>query len=187
MSSSQSPVRSSRVRVRRLSLNDVVRLAIIYCICFGGAPWFEVYDVEEVIAEIREVFSWPDAVMVVAEIDGVIVGAAWSFSVRRKKDVMDLITVDPTCPYISEIFVDPAFWGNGVAQKMVDRLLDCLVDIDTGVVRTSINQPIIIRMFEKIGWTIVATEEVTSQKCIDGVITDTPDTRVILVGRIPNS
>lgn len=187
MPSSQSPVRRSPVRVRRLSLDDVARLAIIYCVCFGGAPWFEVYNVDDVAAEIREVLSWPDAVMVVAEVDGVIVGAAWSFCVRRKKDVMDLVSVRPICPYISEIFVDPEYRGHGVAKQMVDRLLDCLVDIKTGVVRTSVNQPIIIRMFEALGWTIVATEDVMSQKCIDGVTTDAPDTRVILVGRIPGN
>ncbi len=175
------------VRVRRLSLDDIPRLAVIYCICFAGAPWFEIFEPEEVVAEIREVYSWRDAVMVVAEIDGVVVGAAWSFCVRRKKDVMALVRVHPICPYVSEIFVDPAYQGHGVAKAMVDRLLDCLVDIKTGVVRTSVNQPIIIRMFEKLGWSIVATEEVTSQKCIDGVAIDAPDTRVILVGRIPGS
>lgn len=187
MPNPQPPLRQRQVRIRRLSLDDVALLATIYCVCFGGAPWFEVYNAEEVAEEIREVFSWPDSVMVVAEVDGIIVGAAWSFSVRRKKDVMGLVAVHPVCPYVSEIFVDPAYQGHGIAQKMVDRLLDCLVDIKVGVVRTSVNQPIIIRMFQKLGWKIVATEEVVSRKCIDGVSADSPDTRVILVGRVPNT
>ncbi len=178
---------TGNIRIRRLSPNDFQHLAEIYCICFAGKPWFEVYQAEEVADEIKEVYSWKDAVMVVAEVNDVVVGAAWSFSVWRKPDVMALVNMHPIFPYISEIFVSPEHQGQGIAKRMVDRLLDCLVDIRFGVVRTSVNQPIIIRMFEGFGWKIVATENVVSNKCLNGVVQSAPDKRVILAGRIPNS
>jgi predicted GNAT family acetyltransferase len=137
----------------------------------------------EVVGEILEVASWEEAVIRVATFDGLIVGAAWSYNVGRKVDVMKTAQVSPEATYIAEIFVSSVVRGRGVARDLVDSLLSHS-PVERGVVRTSVAQPIIIRLFERLGWEIIASETVLSRKCINGVTADLPDERVILTGVI---
>ena len=175
------------ILIRPITLNDVAVLAAIYCVCFAEAPWFEVIALNDAINDMLEVLNRDNAVMVLAEIDGVPVGAAWLFNVEHKADVMELANIPPQSPYISEIFVSPAARGRGIARAMVETLLKSVPNAELGAVRTSVNQPVIIGLFESLGWTIVTTESVESTKCIDGAVTTAPDTRVILVGKIANT
>lgn len=170
--------------IRPLVSTDIETLAAIYCACFAEPPWYEVFLREEVIADMQGVLDWPDAIMAVAEVDGVLVGAAWLFAISRKPDVFKLAKIPETSPYISEIFVSPSARQNGIARALVADLLSRVRNETQGAVRTSLDQPSIINLFQELGWSIVATETVTSQKHINGKVAEAPDTRVILVGPV---
>ncbi len=171
-------------KIRPLEPTDVEILAAIYCACFAEYPWCEDFTLEEVINEILGVMKYEDAVMAVAEANGSVIGASWLFNLHRKVDVMDLVGIPRTSPYISEIFVAPHARLKGVANALVSNILSRASSPKHGAVRTSVEQPAIIRLFEKLGWKIVTTETVISKKRINGSVVDAPDTRVILVGSV---
>ncbi len=166
--------------IRGLQEKDLKKLAKLYAECFAEPPWFEVFNVEDVVQEIALVLAMKDAVTAVAEMHGVVVGAAWGFEVRREADVMALAHVPASAFYVSEIFVAASARGQGLARGLVGSLLKRVSGAECGVVRTSVNQPRIIRLFEGLGWKVVSREEVISEKYINGQTLSAPDTRVIL-------
>lgn len=169
--------------IRTFLRSDIPAAAAIYCPSFAEYPWLEFFAVEDVEREIADVMTWPDAVMAVATINDRIVGAAYGFAVGRKPDVVALVDVAPESFYVSEIFVDRTVRGRGIARQLVDDLLRRVPNLTTGVVRTSVEQPIIQRLFQERGWQIAAEQEVMSEKSIDGQKVTAPDYRVIMVGR----
>lgn len=170
------------MRTVPFTVKFVPAAAVFYCLAFAEAPWFEVYAPTDVEEEMHTVLSWPDTRAVAVFINNRLVGVAYGFAVHRKPDVMALVDVPPESMYVSEIFVHPDFRGRGVARCLVDGLLERAEGV--GVVRTSVNQPIILRLFAERGWEVAARQDVLSEKCIDGVTVTAPDTRVVMVGRI---
>lgn len=170
--------------VRIFLPGDIAAAAAIYCPSFAEYPWLEFFAVEDVEREMADVMTWPDAVMAVAEQDGRVVGAAYGFAVSRKPDVIALVDVPPESFYVSEIFVDHAVRGRGIARSLVDNLLSRLPGVAVGVVRTSVEQPIIQRLFAERDWRIAAEQNVMSEKWVDGQKVVAPDRRIIMTGRL---
>ena len=175
--------------IRFFTRQDLLALVSLYRDCFAEAPWFEVFDAEELTLEFEEIFSWPDTIFLVGVVDGQIVGGAIGFSVSRKSDVI------ATIPkkfhegfYISELFVDAKFRKRGIAKVFAAELRRLAIanGFCFGVVRTSVDQPIIQHMYVDVfGFKIVATQETVSTKVIDGIAQEAPDSRVIMAGSFP--
>lgn len=172
------------MRTETFTVQYIPDAVVFYCLAFAEPPWFEVYTPADVEQEMQDVLSWDDTIAVAVFIDGRLVGVAYGFAVRRKPDVMALVDVPPEAIYVSEVFVHPEFRGRGIARRLVDALLARTENGSVGVVRTSVNQPIILRLFAERGWEVAARQDVMSEKCIDGVTVTAPDTRVVMVGRI---
>ena len=172
------------VIIRYLKPSDTEALATIYRACFAEPPWHEEFTQEEVTEDILGVAGHEDSIMAIAEVDGIVIGAAWLFNLHRKPDVLELAKISGVSPYISEIFVSPNARHKGIARALVQEILSKVSNPEYGAVRTSIKQPAIIKLFEKLEWQIVATETVISKKHLDGQIVEAPDTRVILVGSV---
>lgn len=174
--------------IRRAEKTDFPKLVQLYQTCFAEPPWFETFDQNELIAEFSEFDSWPDAVFLVCEIDGEVAGASTGFSVIRKSDVCELVSPEFKKEfYFADVFVDPRFRKRGIARALIcaRREWALAFGFTHGVVRTSVQQPIVKHMYlDKLGYKIVAMQETFSTKVINGVSKEAPDTRVIMAGRL---
>ena len=173
------------MQIRKLTEGDVPTASVIYCGCFAEPPWYEAFDPASVAKEMYETMSWSDAVMAAAACDGRLVAAAYGFALRRKPDIIAATGAPPDAFYLAEIFVDPAARLRGLSTRLVEAVLAAArKDAGIGVVRTSVDQPIILHIFRKLGWETAAEQEVVSEKTVDGETVSAPDRRVIMVGRI---
>lgn len=184
----QSLVVDNTLTIRAFTSSDITRVVTLYQACFAEPPWFETFDPEELTREFSDMLSWTDAVFLVTEACGEVVGGIIGFDLDRKADITALLPplVDKRF-YLSELFVLTSMRNRQVAQKLIRRCFEQIRDrgYNEVVVRTSINQPIIRSIFERMGFKIVATQEVESIKFINGVRCALPDRRIILAGQIP--
>lgn len=172
-----------QITVRPFQASDVSELTTLYCGCFAEPPWYEVHAPNEVSAEVHRVAQAPDATLAVALSCGAVIGAAWSYDFERKPGETFGADVPFHAVYIAEIFVGRETRGLGAARSLVKYLLENTAH-EYGVVRTSVNQPVIIKLFHELGWQIVARETVVSRKYKDGVLADIPDERVMMTGKV---
>lgn len=179
---------SHALTVRTFSSSDMAAVITLYQTCFAEPPWFETFNPEELALEFTDILSWDDAVFLISEVRGETIGGAVGFDLRRKVDVMALLPqrVTPRF-YLSELFVAPAMRNQHVAQALLQKRFAMARErgYTEAVVRTSINQPIIRSIYERLGFKIVATQQVESTKLVNGVHSSTSDHRIILTGRIP--
>ena len=175
--------------IRQAQEKDFPELVALYQNCFAEPPWFEVFDTDELLAEFKEILSWPDAIFLVCEHEGKIVGGATGFSITRKPDVLALIEKRyANAFYFADLFVNPAMRKQGIGKSLVQARynLACFRDFAYGVVRTSVFQPIVRHMYlDQLGYKILAIQDTVSTKIIDGMKQEAPDARVIMAGRFP--
>lgn len=181
--------------IRNLQIRkDIQEVVDLYRRCFAEPPWFEVFDPAELETDLRGDLVRYNAVSVVVEKDEKIVGVGMGFGVRCKDDVKVLLPQEyQDSFYVSELFVDPDYRRQGICQQLVYELFEgaCWRGWAFGggkplaCVRTSINQPAIINLFASRGFKVTARQDVESVKMIDGNEVVVPDTRVILIGRMP--
>lgn len=173
------------MEIREFKKSDLIEIVPLYCACFAEPPWNEQFNPIEVTAEILEVAGWPGAFLYTAFEGGRVIGAAYGFNLTHKPDVRGLADPSSSAFYVSEIFVSPTARTKGTATALVDSLLRKAQSYGyrSMVVRTSVEQPIIRRLFEKRGWTVIATQTVLSTKIVDGRAVDAPDERVIMADR----
>jgi GNAT superfamily N-acetyltransferase len=160
----------------------------LYCACFAEPPWYEVFEVALVEAEFREYLAMPDAVFLLAEIDGTVVGSSLGFSLGRKSEVACLVGAAwERAFYLSELFVAGSRRHQGIARRLVAERFAAArgQGFRRAVVRTSVDQPVIRRLYASLGFIELARQEVLSAKAVQGEVADQPDQRVILGGRIP--
>ncbi len=174
------------MRIRPFTHEDVSQAARLYCTCFAEPPWFESFDPREVTQEMEDILARTDAAAQVAVENGRVVGAAYGFDLATKDDVAALVRPAPPAFYVSEIFVAPDRRVRGTARTMTQALLRqaAAAGYVDGAVRTSVDQPAILRLFAGLGWTVAAEQTVVSPKLVDGQTVHAPDRRVILTGRL---
>ena len=174
--------------VRLARSEDLATIIQLYCACFAEPPWFEEFVAAELEAEFREILSWPDAIFLVFDLNGVIAGATVGFSLKRKPDLVALIPFDTSRTfYFSELFVNAHFRRVGIARTLIQERLALarLRGFTRAAVRTSVNQSIIQHLYlNKLGFNVVATQDVISTKVVNGVKQNVPDKRVIMAGKI---
>jgi GNAT superfamily N-acetyltransferase len=172
--------------IRIVTESDFPQLVTLYQNCFAEPPWFEAFDTTELLADFKEILSWPDAIFLACEIDGRIVGGATGFSVARKRDILECISYEYiTGFYFADIFVNASLRNGGIGKKLVEARLQHArkLGFTHGIVRTSVQQPIVQHLYiDEFGYKIVATQETLSTKVVNGVTQVAPDTRVIMVG-----
>lgn len=177
----------NNLSIRVFLPSDVEGVTALYRACFAEPPWFETFDPEELAREFLGILSWPDAVFLVGEMHGELVGGAVGFDLSRKTDVMTLLPPDAKPRfYLSELFVAASMRKQHIAQNLLQRRFTIARErgYAEAVVRTSVNQPIIRSIYEQLGFKIVATQEVESTKLINGLQCSAPDCRIILAGPI---
>lgn len=176
------------MRIRQCEKIDIPNLATLYCACFAEPPWYEVFDAAMVEAEFLDYLAMPDAAFLLAEDEGGIIGCSLGFALGRKPEVARLVVAPwDSAFYLSELFVARDRRHQGVARRLVTlRFVGARSrGFRRAVVRTSIDQPIIRRLYARLGFIELARQEVLSVKGIQGVVTDQSDQRVILGGLIP--
>ncbi len=178
-------VMSTSVSFRQVVQEDFERLAVLYAACFAEPPWYEVFDSAAVRAEFEEMLTWAEIQFWVAvDASGCVIGAGIGFNVCRKNDVSErLPPALRNSFYIAELFVDPASRTRGVCRGLTSAIVFAAQQngFTSASVRTSIDQQVIRHLFvETLGYEVVGTEEVTSEKCIDGNNVQVPDTRVLM-------
>ncbi len=174
-------------RIRRYEESDAERVSRLYAECFAEKPWEEKHVLANVIHMFEEIDAWGDSIIHVYEADGYIVGVSVGFDLTRKDDVLKLLPQDLcTGFYLSELFVDPRVRQQGIAHGLIRErfIVARQYGYQRAVVRTSIQQGIIISTYKKMGYAVVATQDVESTKIVDGRPSVVPDRRVILSGPI---
>ena len=194
------PPVDSTFTVRSVRPEDLPILIGMYIACFAEAPWLEVFTPEEVREDFEHILAMKQNVFLVVcqtpplasspcqgGTEGVL-GAAIGFPVAEKPPVQaDLPTEDRESFYVAEIFVDRSRRNRLLSLAVTTQLLAAAraIGFDRYSVRTSIDQPRIIRLFtDHFEATEVGRQEVTSMKNIDGAMREMPDTRVIMSGPI---
>lgn len=180
-------MRTTKLIVRNATMEDLPQIATLYVRCFAEPPWNEVFDASEVEKDFRDCLGWKDGVFIVGCDDrsGDIAGAAMGFALERHEGLPDEIRkCEQGAFYIAEIFVDSAHRARGVAGRMTEELIAGarVRGFKRGVVRTSIHQLIIQKMFQKTGFLIVARQSVASTKSTGESTCVESDERIILVG-----
>lgn len=175
------------VTIRTVQPEDLEHLIALYIACFREPPWYEVFTPKEVREDFAKILLWPETVFLVAiDGDGRVLGAAIGFDVRRKSDVWERLPYTTASTfYLAEVFVDPEARGHGTCQWLLRTASDAAAKkgFEKISARTSVNQPIIQHVLvERMGCTVVGTEEVVSRKLVGDQIVDAPDTRVLMVG-----
>ena len=174
------------MRVRPFQKMDMAKVVLLYRTCYAEKPWFEYFDPKDVEEEFLEILSWPDAIFLVCEDKGRILGAAIGFSIAHKPDVKALISQSAINGfYFSDLFVDSSKRNHGIGKRLVKARFDLAKrrGFEFGIVRTSVAQPIIQHLYvDQLGYRIVARQETMSTKVINGVTQEAPDTRVIMMG-----
>ncbi|HEU0051343.1 MAG TPA: GNAT family N-acetyltransferase [Patescibacteria group bacterium] len=174
--------------VRRFQSSDIDNLIVLYQACFAEPPWFESFDPKALTAKFTEAASWPDAVFLVAAQRNEVVGGTIGFDFSRKTDLASLIqTKIKPCFYLSELFVAASMRRQGIADALMrERFIRARGNgYIKAVVRTSINQPIIRSIYERLSFQVVATQEVESIKMVNRAPVMARDQRIILAGNIP--
>lgn len=175
--------------IRIANEKDLPVVVRLYQNCYGESPWFEVFDSEELLSELKEILLWKDTIFLVYEHEQRIVGAAIGFSVKHKPDVRKLVPAQfKNAFYFSELFVDISMRNCGIGKLLIhQRISRARYNGYThGIVRTSIAQPIVQHVYiDTYKYKIVATQETISTKVIEGVKQEAPDTRVIMAGTFP--
>lgn len=171
---------------------DLAKLVTLYERCFAEPPWQEVFDSEELATELGGYGRDPQAVLLTVWWETTLVGSVLGFPLSRKPEILELLShltdKDAWLPafYVSEVFVDKNWRRMGIADQLVEQLLKRAdaYGYEHGVVRTSVDQPIIQKMFLRKNWRILAGQSVTSTKLVNGVLLEVPDSRIIIGGRI---
>lgn len=177
------------MHIRQCERKDIPNLATLYCACFAEPPWYEVFDAATVEAEFLDYLAIPDAAFLLAEEEGEIIGCSLGFALGRKPEVARLVVAPwDSAFYLSELFVARDRRHQGVARRLVAERFAVARDIGfrRAVVRTSVDQPIIRRLYAGLGFVELARQEVLSAKEFQGIVADQSDQRVILGGLIPD-
>lgn len=177
----------SSLTIRTFRSSDAGQVIALYQSCFAEPPWYESFNPEELAAEFSEIASWPEATFLVAARHDKIVGGTIGFDLSRKTDVAALIPSEPeSCFYLSELFVSQDMRKQGIAEALVRQRFISARErgYRRAIVRTSINQPIIRSIYERLGFCIIAKQEVESKKMNGRISTTSKDLRIILAGLI---
>lgn len=174
------------MKVIPFSKEHMSRTIEIYRASFAEPPWCERFTRTEVKKMFLEMLAWPDVIFLVSldhenNVTGLIIG----FALYRKPEIHKLVPRDmKNAIYHAEVCVDRIARQQGIARTLLRAMYAKakLLGFTHAVVRTSIDQPIILRMYAC--FSELAREKVISKKFIDGVEKDIPDLRVILGGNI---
>lgn len=124
------------------------------------APYWDDVDRADALAEINEAQDC-DATVVVATDEDVLAGVAWAFHHACRNDPYP---ADPTfqqqltdeTAYIALLGVIPAYRGQGIGARLMDRLLEELrPDYDRAVLRTHPDAERAWRIYEECGFSDV--------------------------------
>lgn len=171
---------------------DLAQLVMLYQRCFAEPPWQEVFNSGELAKELADYGRDPQTVLLTVWCGDVLAGATLGFPLNRKPEILQLLdhlvdrAVWSRAFYVSEVFVDKSWRRTGIAHQLIEALLKRadVYGYEHGVVRTSVDQPIIQQMFLRKNWRILAGQSVTSTKFINGALLEVPDSRIIIGGWI---
>lgn len=175
------------VQIRPVSDNDLNALIGTYIACFAEPPWFERFTRAEVRADFEQILAHPETLFLVAEVGGEPVGAIIAFHLCRKPDVFCLVPNDKrNSLYLAELFVRRDCRRYRLAERLSRACLEIAnaAGFRDAVVRTSTEQFIVLKLYQRLGFSEIAAQDVVSRKVIEGVERDIPDRRVILTGPV---
>lgn len=175
--------------VRLTRREDLPVLVSLYVRAFAEPPWEE----ENIAFDVRtdfERYIAASVVFVSAVADQKVIGGAVAFPIGEMPKVLSLLSATEREDfYMAELFIAPEYRQRRAGYLLT--LARMAAGRDRGfrrfAVRTSVNQPAIINMYQRhFGATIAAYDNVVSPKLRNGKRVMEADTRVILVGNIPD-
>jgi GNAT superfamily N-acetyltransferase len=174
------------MRIGQFQQADKSILASLYSNCFAEEPWHEYFlplEVEKIFAEIND---WPETIFLVAYENEVPIGAVIGFDLNRKEDVQALIInhefdVEGIF-YLAELFVRFDKRHQGIGRKLIKALIKKATSegYKHTALRTSL-WPRLIDLYSKIGFKIIAEQQVTTCKLVGEERINQSDTRIIMI------
>ncbi len=107
---------------QEFSKQDLQSVIELYKTAFAEPPWNESWSTEAILGDLEMAQSQSNFIMVVAKVEGSVVGFAWGYDVPMEKFPFLNAAVPSilNCSYMDEIAVDSAFRNKGVGRKLVD-------------------------------------------------------------------
>ncbi|MBN1585272.1 GNAT family N-acetyltransferase [Candidatus Uhrbacteria bacterium] len=173
--------------VRKFVPSDLETLVSMYIGSFSEPPWYEVITREEAEKTFSGAMAYEESVILTGTDDdgNRPIGSAIMFAVSRRHDVVSLLSgEDREAAYLAEVFVHSDHRHSGVASRLIGEMMinAAAMGFRRFAVRTSVDQPIIRRIFGRLGFSEVAVDSVESMKLVGGAIRSVPDRRVIMCG-----
>lgn len=161
-------------RVRSEEFDEVAEpLAAVYVKCFASAPWYEVFQPEEVIARMREVLAFDDSVLVVAVSGGSVLGGTVLYPLHYNRAMWAVASAGCSgAMYCEELFVSGEHHRRGVGGRMFDTATGICVALgyDVFVLRTGVTHEEAKRFYASRGYTSIALMECYSKRCVEGAV-----------------
>lgn len=175
---------ASVFRVTSEDFDEVAEpLAAVYVKCFASAPWYEVFQPENVIARMREVLTFDDSVLVVAESGDRVLGGTLLYPLHYNKAMSAVSSAECSgAMYCEELFVSGEHHRRGVGGRLFDTATGiCLaLGYDVVALRTGVAHEEAKRFYASRGYTPIALMECHSRRCVHGAVQDTTDVRVVM-------
>lgn len=154
--------------------------------CFAEPPWCEAFEPGDGARIVSSFVPKVDAVFVSAFASSELIGVSIGYCLSGHADVSSIMSDLGYGPreffYCAELYVRKDYRDRGVAAALFELRRTRAIELGYArfCVRTSVNQPIIIGMYERKGYRVLARHAAMSPKLIDGKVVDSPDERVVL-------
>ncbi|MBI4599742.1 GNAT family N-acetyltransferase [Candidatus Uhrbacteria bacterium] len=121
------------IRINRIDPTQttvVEQIARVYREAFGGAPWYETWDIETIKKDFSNEMKRRGAVCVVAQIEAEVVGFAWGYTISTPDPALEEHLDAPGIHnalygnyfYLDECAVTPSQHGRGIGKKIVQAI-----------------------------------------------------------------
>ena len=140
-----------KYEIRPCTMEHLERYAEIYAKAFSGEPWFDPWKAEDAAVHLMEILEMRRAYglecLVDGKVAGLILGSSMLFHYGRSFEINDMA-------------VDPAYQRQGIARKLLERLLADLKEQGMADVNLiTAREGVLPEFYEKFGFR--RAEEVT--------------------------
>ncbi len=105
----------------------VAQIARVYQEAFGGAPWYETWEITTIINDFTNEMCKAGAICVGGQIEGEVVGFAWGYTISSDDSNLDEHLDAPGVHsalsgeyfYLDECAVTPLHHGQGIGKQLV--------------------------------------------------------------------
>lgn len=135
-------------------------IALAYQQSFAGYPWYESWEIDNIVSDFEKEMRKPEAICLVAEINNRVIGFTWGYKVFSgykldvHLDAPDLHNkLDGEYFYLDEVAVIPGYQKKGIGRKLVTQIFDAQAHRNV-LLRTKLEGPMFKLIIKMGGETI---------------------------------